>query len=191
MPALARGSRAIVALAACEAILLTSCSLVIVEPTPSVTLPSATVMVEPLPDWSTAEVRIDFEEFSLDYVTGVCPILAWLDPSVPDGVGFGTYPEQVLASDGSRWATQMAVRTTRDGRPTEWAFFLSEPLNDDPLSAERLLIAPSPFDDQHRFAAVHGATATFSTSFVDSEEGAANNGPVPIAHPATVTVTCS
>jgi hypothetical protein len=197
VPRSAYDPRALAAILA-SLLLLSGCGVPVVEPSASVSSlappsePTAelshapTPSVVSLPTWSAADVTVTVEDLSLTYPVEVCPILAWLDPAAPDSVEFGTYPDRVVANDGSAWATHMTVLETTDGVPVEWSFILTTPLSVEPLSEERRLVAGGLRFDDDDSAEVTGRRATFMTGFGDSE--------LPVLGPdllrGTVTVEC-
>jgi hypothetical protein len=131
---------------------------------------------------AAAEVTIAIDTRSMSYTVDGCPVTAWLDPKMEDGVDFGTYPQDVIASDGTLWSTHMAVLRMLNGSPTDWSFTLTTAL-DVPGGIERRLISRP---EAEITAALSEHEATFTTLFWDSED----TSPVPQPLTGTVVVTC-
>jgi hypothetical protein len=144
---------------------------------------SPSAAVEP----DAADVSIVVGDLSMSYAIDFCPVAAWLDPEIGDGISFGRYPELVNASDGARWSTFMLVSNIVDGVPTEWSFTLTTPLSGIPGDTERSLISRREAGgDEEIEAAITEGEATFSTSFWDSVDPS----PFPSPIPGTATVAC-
>jgi hypothetical protein len=138
------------------------------------------------PVGGSADVIIAADNARFAYAIQGCPVIAWLDDSIPDDVNFGAYPEYLTADDGTRWSTHMVVLRISNGSVTDWSFRLTSPLSGIPGDAERSLISLPDPDIRIELAIMTG-DATFTTGLWDSTRSD-EVAPQPV--PGTVTVTC-
>jgi hypothetical protein len=179
------------AIGVATSVLLLASGCVQPEPSPGETEAGSTSpTIEPKPSASpafgAADVLITADELTMTYPVRGCPLTAWLDEAIDDGIDFGAFPEYVTAGDGTRWSTHMVVLQVVDADVTDWSFVLTTPLTGKPGDAERRLIS-SGDSDSGMTASFTDAMATFTTAFWDS---ASAGGMTPRPLPGTVTVTC-
>lgn len=152
-------------------------------------LPTTIVPATPAPStpsvYGAADIRLAVLDADISYGIAGCPVAAWLDETMEDGVNFGTYPEYVTADDGTRWSTHMVVLQIFGRSVTDWSFVLTSPLSGIPGDPEHSLIS-RPDRDNRIELAITSTEATFTTGFWDSQSS--DNNPLPV--PGTVSVTC-
>lgn len=167
-------------------------SSVEVEPTLTVAAtplptPEATPVPEPTPlPLTRAAVAIIAGGLQLDYEIDGCPVTAWADPAIGDGITFGIYPIGVTANDGREWATQMVVMRITDGVPTDWSFILSTPPGVPSAQNERRLTSSPNVMGMEMSAEITDTLSVFTTAFLDPVRPFAEQ-----LLPGMVTVTCS
>lgn len=150
------------------------------------TVVPATPAQPTLPLDGSADVLVDVDNARIGYAVPGCPVTAWLDPTIEDDISFGTFPEYLIADDGSRWSTQLLVLNLVGAAVTDWSFVLTSPLTGIPGDAERSLIS-RPDRDSGIELAITASQATFTAAFWDSERSD-EIAPQPVA--GMVSVTC-
>jgi len=133
----------------------------------------------------SAAVVIAVGDVRIAYPVAGCPVTAWLDEAIQDGVSFGIYPEYLTLDDGSRWSTHMVVIRIDGAKVSDWSFRLTSPMSGIVGDSERSLISATD-PDTPIDVAIATDEATFTTRFWDTESTEADPQPIP----GTVAVTC-
>lgn len=129
-------------------------------------------------------MTIDVVGQTLSYETEVCPLAAWQDPAVDDGIDFGSYPQTVASQDGTSWLTHMFMLDVEPGSVGDWSFVLTADLGGTPSEIERIVSSRGGGDTTIELV-IRDGRATIRTSFLDSE---ASDPTKP--RQGTVTVAC-
>lgn len=176
------------------AILVGGCSLPVVPnsdeptpPTPTAVVPTPLTTIPESPRGSAPEggrVVIRLTDERIAYNIEACPLVAWRDPGLEDGVDFGSFPTPVTGDAGTTWLTNLFVLDVANGSARDWSFVLTADSEATPSTLERL-VTSRPDDRTTMSVSLTANRATFLTVFRDSATADPSRG-----RQGSVTVTC-